>query len=979
MKKLWKWLQNNYTRIGVLFLLFFIPLYPKLPLIDVIRTWVYIRLEDFFIAALTALFLIKAIRDRGADFRTPMTTPIVVYWIVGAVSLIYSLLFLGRFIPNYFPHLAILHYFRRIEYMIVFFIACSAMRSLRHVYVFLMVFALTVLGVVLYGLGQKYMGYPAFLTMNEEFAKGVPLYLSATSRITSTFAGHYDLAAFLVFTLAFFTSIFFGVDRIAVKIGIIALCLGSFVVLLLTASRVSLVVCLVAILIVLWLHGKKRWLIPLIVVSAVLLFQVTSATDRFAKTFRLRQVVYDIDQGRPIAIVATGSDGRLVIEKSKSPAEENLPIGSGYINIPIAPVKQQLDSGAIASISGKYILQNALVYDISLTTRFQGQWPKALEAFGRNIFLGSGYSTLSLAADSDYMRSLGETGILGLVSFFSIFVAYILFAKFAAQGASPVVRSMLIGTTAGLGGLLLNAIVIDVFEASKVAYTVWIVLGATTGAALIGEKRRFPLWQLTKRLLIHPFAYITGLLILTVIVFGSTLQTYFVADDFTWLRWAATSYLSDVPTYFIDASGFFYRPLTKVYFFVTYAFFWLKPMGYHLVNLLFHFGSTALVYLLGRRITRSSFIALSSAVLFLILAMHHENIIWISGFSSLASGFFSLLSLYLYVRFVQNSGTRWWGFFCSFLSSFIAVFLYESVFFLPIAIITYALMFDKKSSRWLSFLFLGVNGFYWWARTNAHAITPSGTYAIHLAVLPLNIIGNILGYAMVTLIGTQSTGAYQAIRELLRQQPVLSAGMLFVAMLFITAIWRKYRNVYRQPKHTIFLILFSVIMLGSSLGLGNIAERYGYVASAGMSLVFVGLFYEVNTVHSKRIGTHGKLLIAILFLTVYISNYVGLLHVFGDWERAGKLTDTILSNVRANFPPHPTDRKFVFAQVPTKIGRAWVFPTGLADALFHVFRNESLQVDVVGTSREAVELRDMSVNTRSFIIEGDDVKELFRK
>lgn len=976
MKKLWEWLQNNYIRIGVLFLLFFIPLYPKLPLIDVIRTWVYIRLEDFFIAALAALFLIKAKQNQWRDFQTPLTTPIFVYWTIGAVSLIYSLFFLGRFIPNYFPHLAILHYFRRIEYMIVFFIAASAIRSLRHVYVFLTVFALTVLGVVLYGLGQKYMGYPAFLTMNEEFAKGVPLYLSATSRITSTFAGHYDLAAFLMFALAFFTSIFFGVRRIAVKIGLTVLCLASFIVLLLTASRVSLTVCLAAILMVLWLQGKKKWIIPLVFLSVVLFSQVTSATDRFAKTFRLRQVVYDIDQGRPIAIVATGSDGRLVIEKSKSPAEENLPIGSGYINIPIAPVKQQLDSGAIASISGRFILQNALVYDISLTTRFQGQWPKALEAFGRNIFLGSGYSTLSLAADSDYMRALGETGVLGFVSFFSIFVAYLLFAKFATTGASPIVRSMLIGTTAGLGGLLLNAIVIDVFEASKVAYTVWIVLGAATGAALIHEKRRFPLWQMTKRILIHPSLYIVGLLILTIIIFGNAVHTYFVADDFTWLRWAASSYLSDIPTYFTDATGFFYRPLSKLYFFIAYALFWLKPMGYHLINLLFHFGSTSLVYLLGRKITRSPYVAVSAALLFLILAMHHENIVWISGFSSLASGFFSLLSLYLYILFVQDCRKHWWGFFSSLLTSFLAVFLYEGVFFLPIAIIAYALMFDKKSTRWVSFLFLFVNGFYWYARQSAHAIVPSGTYAIHLAVLPFNIVGNILGYGMLTLFGPQSMGAYQTIRVLLRQQPVISAVISLVAVMFIIAVWRKYRNVYRLPKHYIFFLLFSVIMLGSSLGLGNIAERYGYVASAGMSIVFVGLLYEVYMVQNKRIGLKGKLVIAILFLTVYISNYVGLLQTFRDWERAGKMTNKILSTIRDDFPPLPTDRKFVFAQVPTRIGRAWVFPTGLADALFHVFRDENLQVDVVGTSREAEELKKMSANTRSFIIEGDDVKEI---
>ena len=50
MKKAYLWLTSNIGAVAVLFLLAFIPLYPKLPLINVIRTFVYIRLEDFIVA-----------------------------------------------------------------------------------------------------------------------------------------------------------------------------------------------------------------------------------------------------------------------------------------------------------------------------------------------------------------------------------------------------------------------------------------------------------------------------------------------------------------------------------------------------------------------------------------------------------------------------------------------------------------------------------------------------------------------------------------------------------------------------------------------------------------------------------------------------------------------------------------------------------------------------------------------------------------
>ena len=48
MKKyfpVWENLLFGYT----LFLLLFIPLFPKLPLLDIKNTWVYVRVEDFLV------------------------------------------------------------------------------------------------------------------------------------------------------------------------------------------------------------------------------------------------------------------------------------------------------------------------------------------------------------------------------------------------------------------------------------------------------------------------------------------------------------------------------------------------------------------------------------------------------------------------------------------------------------------------------------------------------------------------------------------------------------------------------------------------------------------------------------------------------------------------------------------------------------------------------------------------------------------
>ena len=68
------------------------------------------------------------------------------------------------------------------------------------------------MGVIMYGIGQKFYGFPIVSTMNEEFSKGYLLSLGEWSRISSTFAGHYDLAAYLVMTLAVIVALIFAVS-----------------------------------------------------------------------------------------------------------------------------------------------------------------------------------------------------------------------------------------------------------------------------------------------------------------------------------------------------------------------------------------------------------------------------------------------------------------------------------------------------------------------------------------------------------------------------------------------------------------------------------------------------------------------------------------------------------------------------------------------------------------------------------------------
>ena len=75
------------------------------------------------------------------------------------------------------------------------------------------------------------------------------------------------------------------------------------------------------------------------------------------------------------------------------------------------------------------MVKKVFTYDLSFTTRFQGQWPKAMDAFSKNILFGSGYGSIGLAVDNSYLRMLAEVGLLGFLSFLTIFIVVGVYIK----------------------------------------------------------------------------------------------------------------------------------------------------------------------------------------------------------------------------------------------------------------------------------------------------------------------------------------------------------------------------------------------------------------------------------------------------------------------------------------------------------------------------------------------------------------------
>lgn len=984
MQKLINWCKKEWVLLASCFFVAFIPLYPKLPLFDIVQTWVYVRIEDMLVAIVAACFVLMLWR-RKLFPDTALTIPIVIYWIVGLISLVFSMLFIGPKLLTYFPHLALLHYIRRVEYMALFFIGYYALaKKPSHLYAFIWTLALTAVAIIIYGIGQKFLGFPAFLTMNEEFAKGLPLRLPPTARIASTFGGHYDLGAYLVLVIPIFGSLVFGMQKLWQKLFMFVLTAMSLVLLLFTASRISFLVYLVAISVMLIWKKKAVWIVPVIIVSFVMLNFVSSASERFYKTFRFSDVIVDLSTGQPIGTLDEVQGGTAKVETQESPATENLPKGSGFIGV-TAPVTDKpsktiktieyitssalaTGSGEIATISGSFLIQKAFVYDISLTTRFQAEWPMAIAAFSRNYLLGSGFSTLSVATDGDYFRMLGETGILGTIAFLGIFmVAFTVFFAGRAK-LTAVPESFVVGVFAGIVGLFLNAILIDVFEASKVAFSTWLIMGAAMATLASTGIKPESYFVILKRAFTSKLSYVLYLLAGVFIVYKDALSLYFMGDDFTWLRWAASTPSSGLWSFFTSSEGFFYRPLPKLLYFVLYSVFWLKPLAYHVVSLVLFFWLTSALFLLLLRQKIRVWIALVVSLLFITLSIHHEIVYWVSTYSHQLSAalLFSALLAFDSAWRAKRWTTLWWV--VGIVTTFASAMSYEggSVAPLVAAFVGFAL-YGVRS--WGLLLILAMSPLYWWIRSAASAEGASGNYGVKPTTLLVNALGNGVGYIFASFFGPKVVELFEVLRNNLRQNLLwISVGAVAMIAVVVVKI-RLFGHHIAAYKRSLLWVVAALLSMIPFLGLGGMTERYALVPSAFLILA-LGETLEILW------STKGKRILAILAVVIVLMlafwNYSDLMRVKDDWKKASKVSETTILALKANFFPLQNTQAFVFVNTPIRYGRAWIFPTGLTDGMWHMFKfnNFAYSIYSAQTVKEAFEIK--SPQGTPFILEFDD-------
>lgn len=441
-------------KYGLAAIILAVPLYPKFPFITLPGTAVSIRLEDFLVFVVFILLVISIAPEIVKIAKSKIARAFILFWLI-TLSSVLAGIFLTQTILV--PYVGMLHWVRRIQYMSLFFIAFYSVTKKEDFYFYLKLFLIVVLGAFWYGVGQRYFNLPIITTQNQEYARGIALRWRPGAHLVSTFAGHYDLASYLILTLPMFYLLWTSKKELLKKFVpgtnaritrwmIIIITLMGVWLLAQSASRISLVSYLGSSILGLLILGRKKF-IPIVLVISIF-FAATSMNliDRYIRIIDV--TVHDVEQSSIIPSFVAYAQ-----EATPTPAPTPAPIE-----------------------------------DRSTSIRLNVEWPRAVRALMKNPLTGTGYSSITLATDNDYLRMFGETGLLGFAAFFLVLgiIVLELIKKLPSPNTQKPEDMLLVGVFAAIPGIMLNMVFIDILEASKFAISFWLLLGLAV--AVIKDK-----------------------------------------------------------------------------------------------------------------------------------------------------------------------------------------------------------------------------------------------------------------------------------------------------------------------------------------------------------------------------------------------------------------------------------------------------------------------------------------------------------
>jgi len=374
---------------------------------------------------------------------------------------------------------------------------------------------------------------------------------------------------------------------------------------------------------------------------------------------------------------------------------------------------------------------------------------------------------------------------------------------------------------------------------------------------------------------------LTGILVLTIAVFGTISKNAFFWDDYDYIinnPQVSNLSLSSIYAFFTSFYNGNYHPLTTFSWAVEYHFFGLHPIGYHNTSIVIHLINIILVFYFVRLLTKDGRVAIFTAILFAIHPMHVESVAWISERKDLLYTLFYIVSLLFYLKYLEK---RNWKFLIAVYTFFILSCLSKSAAItLPLILILLDYYKDtlsiKSVLQKIPFLAISII-FGVVAIVSQKAGNAINDDVLHFGFFDrLLLMGYSIYYYFVSFFVPSNLCAlhfYPKSAIPLSFQYYVVSGivvLLLISLFFIKKYKKELIFGFGFYLLTISLVI-QIIPLGKSL----VSERYSYVPFIGLSIMLANIFLNELALrkNAKRNLSIASVLFAVCVVVLSLESY----------------------------------------------------------------------------------------------------------
>ena len=341
-----------------------------------------------------------------------------------------------------------------------------------------------------------------------------------------------------------------------------------------------------------------------------------------------------------------------------------------------------------------------------------------------------------------------------------------------------------------------------------------------------------------------------------------------------------------------------YHPFTLVSLAIDYHFWGENAFGFHLTNIIIHLLNVALVFALLKHLKASQLVAFLGALLFGMHPMHVESVAWISARKDVLYTLFFLISLIVYLRYLNREAKMKYFLYFLALFSFTLSLLSKSLSFtLPLILFLIDYLMKRKFDLRLvlekiPFVILAIFALYMAKQGQESSDSIVEGVGFDKSVFMASY--NVVGYGIKSIVPVHLSAFH----------PMQIASGFDLSALFyisIVPVLALIYFLYRWSKSspilffgiTFYLISLAPVSQLIPFGKAISSERYTYVP-------YIGLVFLIAVGIEK-------------ILTKYSKSRVAILALFGSWflflgvqtnlqSRVWKNSEVLWSSVIERYP-----------------------------------------------------------------------------